>query len=105
MSGVQSVLNHLRFARHWLAKAEGEFQRQETARGELTLSLAQAEMKKAWLESRSGAKLIGFPGPKPQARRRSWPALGAGALLVALAVVGGVALERPARPAASLVAH
>lgn len=105
MSGRQTVLNHLRFARHWLTKAEGEFQRQETAQGELTLSLAQAEVKKAWLESRSGVNLVRLPGLASPARRRWWPLLGAGSLAAALVVAGGLAVWRVSRPAALQIAR
>jgi hypothetical protein len=103
MSGAQSVLNHLRFARHWLAKAENEFQRQEAVQGELTLSLVEAEVRKAWTESRSGVQLLHFPVRQVKRLSQSWaPAVAAAAALTL--VLGGVAatrLGRSARPAAA----
>ncbi len=96
MSGVQSVLNHLRFARHWLAKAENEFQRQESVQGELSLSLVEAEVRKAWTESRRAMRLIAFPGRAGRTGHPARAALGIGLALLAVAL-GGVGAFRLAR--------
>jgi hypothetical protein len=98
VSGVQSVLNHLRFARHWLAKAENEFQRQESVQGELSLSLVEAEVRKAWTESRRTMRLLAFPGRAGQTGRPARAALGIGLALLAV-VLGGVGVLRLAKPA------
>lgn len=97
MSGMQSVLNHLRFARHWLAKAEHEFQRDQSAQGELSLSLVEAEVRKAWNESRRAIRLLSFPGAVPaelpRKMRKATPAVAA-----ALLVAGGLAAAWLLRP-------
>jgi hypothetical protein len=45
---LKTILKHIRFARGWLDKAEDEFASEEKLKGELTLTLAQAEVKHAW---------------------------------------------------------
>lgn len=90
MSGVQSVLNHLRFARHWLAKAENEFQRAEALQGELSLSLVEAEVRKAWRESRRGLQLIPFPAAPRRELSRSRRLLALSGITLAALVLGGV---------------
>lgn len=46
------VLKHIKFARSWLEKAENEFSTENNTKGELTLTLVQAEVKHAWEASR-----------------------------------------------------
>lgn len=46
------VLKHIKFARSWLEKAENEFSTENNVKGELTLTLVQAEVKHAWEASR-----------------------------------------------------
>lgn len=102
MSGVQSVLNHLRFARHWLAKAETEFQRAEPLQGELSLSLVEAEVRKAWTESQRAMRLVRLSfAPKPLRRSLPASAVFIGAVALVLAVAGFGAVRLVARPAAA----
>lgn len=54
------VIDHIRFAKAWLDKAEHQFQSNESIQGELTLTLAQAELRCAWEKShtsRTGAQV------------------------------------------------
>ncbi|MBO8126122.1 MAG: hypothetical protein H0Z38_02680 [Firmicutes bacterium] len=48
----EKVIEHLRFARNWLERAEEEYSKEQILEGELTLSLAQAEVRHAWETSR-----------------------------------------------------
>lgn len=100
MPGFQSVVNHLRFARHWLAKAEGEFERAQSVEGELTLSLVEAEVRKAWAESQR--TLVGQPSSRalPAARRGQGRAFAAGVVVLALATLAATwGLTHPRPPA------
>lgn len=45
------VIEHIRFAKAWLDKAEHQFRSNESVQGELTLTLAQAELRCAWEKS------------------------------------------------------
>jgi hypothetical protein len=47
------VVEHIRFAKDWLDRAEHQFCSSESIQGELTLTLAQAELRCAWEESRA----------------------------------------------------
>jgi hypothetical protein len=47
------VIEHIRFAKAWLDKAECQFRRNNNVQGELTLTLVQAELKYAWEKSRA----------------------------------------------------
>lgn len=44
----EKILGHLRFARQWLERAEDDFSRDDTLRGELNLALVEAEVRHAW---------------------------------------------------------
>ena len=48
---VKRVLKHIAFARDWLARAEERIQRGSIVEGEVYLSLAEAEVRKAWEDS------------------------------------------------------
>jgi|SRR5690554_3465358 len=56
---VNKILNHISYARDWLNKAENQVCRGSLIEGELYLSLAEAEVHKAWetsLLSRKGTR-------------------------------------------------
>ncbi len=46
--GVTKILNHISFARDWLNRAEEKVRLGKIMEGELYLSLAEAEVRKAW---------------------------------------------------------
>ncbi len=45
---MTKLLNHISFARDWLNKAEEKVRRGKLVEGEFFLSLAEAEVRKAW---------------------------------------------------------
>ncbi len=48
---MTKILNHISFARDWLNKAENRIRDGDLTNGELFLSLAEAEIRKAWENS------------------------------------------------------
>lgn len=48
----EKIIEHLRFARNWLDRAEEEYSQDKIIQAELTLSLAEAEVRHAWETSR-----------------------------------------------------
>lgn len=57
----EKLLEHLDYARDWLNEAESEFKSGNFIQGELNLSLAQAEIKRAWEESQMNRKIVFMP--------------------------------------------
>ncbi|MGE5557119.1 MAG: hypothetical protein ACM3WV_00760 [Bacillota bacterium] len=55
------IQNHINCAKDWLDKAAAEFRRDNKLKGELILSLAQAEVKHAWEGSLQGNEGVRFP--------------------------------------------
>lgn len=51
--GVDEVIRRIGFAEGWLRRAKGDYRRGQVVRGELTLSLAEAEIRHAWELSRA----------------------------------------------------
>ena len=66
----KQVLLHIDDAQSWLSRASSDFQAAEPIRGELDLSLAQAEVKYAWELSRGRAGL--FPNIAKRRAVRWW---------------------------------
>ncbi len=64
----EKILGHLRYARQWLERAENDFSRDDTLRGELNLALVEAEVRHAW--EMSAGKLCQQEAPKRS--RRGW---------------------------------
>lgn len=58
------ILEHIKFAKAWLDKAERQFMADESTKGELTLTLAQAEVKYAWETSRAHVETAARPVSK-----------------------------------------
>lgn len=54
--GVTGIYNHISFARDWLDRAEKKMREGFFVEGEVFLSLAEAEIRKAWEKSRSFRK-------------------------------------------------
>lgn len=75
ISPKHRILDHINNVRDWLNRAEGDYQAGASLRGEMNLNLAQAELKKAWEESRklqqeaqNAAKVVPLPSagaPQP----------------------------------------
>jgi len=59
---VNKVLKHISFARDWLAKAEERMKTGSLLEGELYLSLAEAEVRKAWEDSYLSRRQSAQPG-------------------------------------------
>lgn len=78
------VIQHLRFAKNWLDRAEEEYSKEQILEAELTLSLAEAEVRHAWETSRGWATSATL---RKMRRWRSRIALGLA--VVALVLVGG----------------
>lgn len=60
---MTKILNHISFARDWLNRAEDRIRAGNNLEGELFLSLAESEIKKAWeisVEARKGKKDFTF---------------------------------------------
>jgi hypothetical protein len=51
--GIDEVIRRIGFAEGWLRRAKGDYRRGQVVRGELTLSLAEAEIRHAWELSRA----------------------------------------------------
>lgn len=49
--GVASIINHINFARDWLSSAENSIFEGELVEGEMYLSLAESEVRRAWEKS------------------------------------------------------
>jgi hypothetical protein len=81
-----TVIKHIKFARSWLEKAENEFSSEETIKGELTLTLVQAEVKHAWEASRR-AKEVAVKEDKPHRESRGYPKFLSSLALVTLLTV------------------
>lgn len=77
------VIQHLRFAKSWLDRAEEEYSKEQILEAELTLSLAEAEVRHAWETSR------GWETSVAQRKMQRWRARIALGLLVAAVVMGG----------------
>lgn len=77
------VLRHIKFARSWLEKAENEFSTENNVKGELTLTLVQAEVKHAWEASRK-AKSSEGSHERPRISRRGHLRLLPGVIIIAL---------------------
>lgn len=71
MSGKRSkeVLLHIDDAQAWLLRAKANYQRDNTARGEMDLSLAQAETRYAWELSRGRVRAA---EPQRRSAARKW---------------------------------
>ena len=82
----ERVLLHINDAQSWLSRASSDFQAAERVRGELDLSLAQAEVKYAWELSRGRTEIL--PNTAKRRTARWWlpvaACLGAGFLGLAL---------------------
>lgn len=79
ISQKERVLNGIENTRDWLERAERGYQNDAFLQGEMNLNLAQAELKRAWEESRklhsqSQGEVIPFPPPveEPPAHHQSW---------------------------------
>lgn len=67
----EKILGHLRFARQWLERAEKDFSRDDTLRGELNLSLVEAEVRHAW-EMSAGKLCYQEEEEAAKTRTRNW---------------------------------
>jgi hypothetical protein len=61
--GVTKILNHISFARDWLNRAEEKVRVGKMVEGELYLSLAEAEVRKAWETSYFSREKVKFRFP------------------------------------------
>lgn len=81
------VLVHIEDAESWLARAKTSYRAANEIRGELDLSLAQAELRYAWEISRRRAErgsIASKPGERPAVARRWLPLVAVFTLFLAL---------------------
>ena len=90
----EKIIEHVQFAKGWLDRAEEEYSQEKILEAELTLSLAEAEVRHAWETSR------GSPISETSRTARVWRQRLLAMFAVALAVAAGylIATKSPGYP-------